>query len=507
MTFHLSIPRQIKSAAPRGNSMLVILILVACGSIFLTAALHLMAARLQQTERMATAVQRHLIWSNTQAINNQYAYRWPLRDNVTRVLSTATLSGWGGMDADAFTNFSVYRSTVRPSNTTSNSFPFNNITYLPTADNGTFFARTTGDSDSSQVEHLTIYNYLKTYPTPLLGDVLIIHKRGGGTGTYDFDNDFRINGRVVVLDDTAVTSSLRATSCLSRYATTAVTTLDNAGTALQLPQNFPTGRYVTAGHGGTAAPGAVRDGTLKMCNNTDFTPGSIRHIMEATGAQNTTWRAVTGTSTFGNAATDPIAVTSGPPSVTVPTGAAEYAYTVSGTACKECIIRLDKTTLTHVRIDSAIDNLIIYGTGDAAVYTNMATMSPIIIWVDQKNLRGIYVKGESPRRVILACGNGDGTGTIPALYMQFLNNAGIGASSTLADFYFHLILQGRKLWLDPGTNSGVTLTGGIRTNSPLKCTDNGNSVRFTFERDTSPPAALISLMPRDGWLEPYFLVR
>jgi hypothetical protein len=57
------------------------------------------------------------------------------------------------------------------------------------------------------------------------------------------------------------------------------------------------------------------------------------------------------------------------------------------------------------------------------------------------------------------------------------------------------------------------INGGIRTNYSLNCTDATNTMRFALSRETTPIAPTIpvttmeTLMPRDGWYAPYFLVR
>src|SRR5262245_36097999 len=59
---------------PRGAAMLAVLVMIIACSIVLTAGISLLGARLQQSEYLGTEVQRHVIWGNTRAINQQYAH-------------------------------------------------------------------------------------------------------------------------------------------------------------------------------------------------------------------------------------------------------------------------------------------------------------------------------------------------------------------------------------------------------------------------------------------------
>lgn len=496
--------------AGRGAAMLVALVFIMMGTIVITAWIHLMAARLQQTERLSVAVQRHVTWGNTKAINQQYAFTWALRDNVTRSLSSATLNGWGGSDEDAFSGLAAFRSTTRPSNTTTNSYPFNNIINVPTSDNGVYFARTTGDSDSSQTEHLAFYNYLKSYPSALLGDLFIAHKRpSSASGSYYLTDNLQVNGRVVIWDSTAQSVNLRAESCLNMVKTGTNTVKNTASTPVAiLPQNFSTTLRTTAGYGGTATPTAVTNGTLNLINNTDFTPGSVRHTMEAAGAAGTAWMTcstaatsstnINTTSTSGTTTSDVQVKLEATPTYALPT-TSPYGYAKSGNL-NVVVVRLKNSTLKHLRISSGVEQVVLEGQTTSTDYTNADALAPVIIWLEQADCRDIRFIGENNRRLILATGKGAGA----TLYCGFHGNSITGGSAVR--WRLQWINEFRPLYLNPATGLGVLFTGGIRTDSPLDCLDSGSTVRVTLQRETSP-GALEALLPRDGWLEPYFLVR
>ncbi|RBP37387.1 hypothetical protein DES53_114125 [Roseimicrobium gellanilyticum] len=508
----------------RGAAMVAVLMFIFVGSIALTAAIHLMGARLQQTERMGIGVKRHVVWGNTAAVNQQYAYTYSLRDNVTRTASTAVLpagSGtayadtttWGGISAGAYANFSAYRSIQRASDATI-SYPFNNLRLLPTADNSVFYLRTAADSDSAQTESLTIYNYQKSYPSTLLGDLLIVHKRPTTSGTYSFSGNIRVDGRVVIYDGTAAMGNLKATSCLQAVSSITNTTKTNDGSASLMPDNFPSRPMATAGYGGTSNPTAVTNGTLKLIENTDFPVGSIKTTLESGGTS--TWMTCsTNSSSSTNIETDVANGTStGPfqvklessPTYPVPT-TSPYGYTKSGNL-NVLVVRLKNSGLKHLKIVSGLEQLVLEGQTTTTDYTSAAALDPVIIWVQQADLRDIRFIGENSRPLILAVGPGNSSGTTAAvtLYMEWRGSSLVSGGPLR--WRMQLFNEYRNLYLAPPSSTvNAQIIGGIRTNWSINSTYTDSVARFLLARDASPTEELELMLPRDAWIEPYVLVR
>jgi hypothetical protein len=493
-----------------GAAMLATLMFALAGTVVITAWISLLGARLQQAERLGVEVQRHTVWGNTRAINQQYAYTWAMRDNVTRSLSSATLSGWGGSDADSFSALQAFRSTVRPSSTTTTSYPFNNIRNLPTSDSGVYFSRTTADSDSSQTEHLAFYNYLKSYPSTLLGDLLIIHKKPTtATGTYTMNDNMQVNGRVVIWDSTADASGVRAESVINMTKTGTNTVRNTSVTpATMLPQNFSANVVTTAGYGGTSVPSAVSNGSLNLANNADFTPGSMRHRIEATGTAGSTWmNCTTSSSSSTNIETDSnngsaLSATQtrleSSPTYSVPT-TSPYNYTASG-SLNVLYVRLANSSLKHLRITSGVEQLVLQGQSLLVDYIAAELLSPVIIWLEQADCRDIRFIGENSRPLILVTGKGAGA----TLHCRWHGSSLLGGSANR--WRLQWINEFRPLYMDASNGSGVIINGSIRTDSSIFCTDSGSNVRITLTRETDH-VGLDTLLPRDGWLEPYSLVR
>lgn len=461
---------------PRGAAMMFALAMVLIGTIAVTGMISVLATRMQQSERLASASQRRMAWTNTEAANRQYGYVYGMRDTVTRAASSASLAtNWGGLQATAYTNLSAFESTQRPDDQVV-SYPFNNIQVPPTVDSGYFYERTTADSNSNQAEHVSMFNYLKSYPALLQGDLLVLHKRAVATGDYYISDNLRVDGRVVIYDGTALTTDVRANSYIHMKPAFTNSVKNNGGTAAQLPENYAITPTATAGYGGTSTPTAVTNGTLKMINNTDFTPGSLNHLATTTG----TWLTYTALPSKDEGNTS---------------SAVQYVKST-----KVLTLRLKHTGLTHTRINAAFSELVLEGQTTASDYTNADALAPIIIWLESSSVLNIKITGENNRRLIFAAGPGNGAN----VNLNFQSSSIVSGGPLR--WRMNLISEYRNTYFSLPTSVNLQMTGGIRTNWALNCTDTGTSVRIILQRETNPQN-LEKLLPRDGWMETYFLVR
>lgn len=502
-----------------GAAILAVLMFVLVASVGVTAFLHLMAARLQQTERMGVSVKRHIVWGNTQAVNHTYAHTWTMRDNITRTASTATLTAgsgaayadalsFGGVVAAAFSSYSVFRSDQRADDAEV-SYPFNNLRVPPTSDKSVFYERTMVDSDSTQSESLSIFNYFKSFPPSLLGDLFIIHKRATASGTYAISGNIRVDGRVVIYDNTATAGNIRATSSFQAIPTATISTKTNDGASTLLPENYPARLTATAGYGGTASAMAVTNGTLKLVNNTDFTAASIRHTLESGGT--TTWmNCSTATSSSTNVETD---VANGSTTTAtqvklestvtyaVPT-TSPYGYTKSGNL-NVLVVRLGNTGLKHLRVTSGVEQIVLEGQTTTTAYNSAGSLDPVIIWLEQNDCRDIRFIGENNRPLILALGGSAATGT--TVYLGFHGSSLVAGGPVR--WRMHLYNEYRNVYFNPPSSTvGIQITGGVRTNWSFNSTYTDSVVRMILQRETAP-GELELMLPRDCWLEPYVLVR
>lgn len=504
----------------RGATMLLVLALTIAGGIGITAWGYLLAARVTQADRMSDAAARHIAWGNTLAINQQYVYGYSFQDTVSEPDLTTTLSAGGGIVAAAYNNLNAFASINTYSNPSSYAAPFNNIRYVPTADNSVYYTRTSAVSDASQTEHLLYYNYQRSYPRTLLGDLLIVHaKPAGASGSIFITDNLQVNGRVVVFDSTADISGVEASECLNLTKTGTNTCLNLTGAASLLPSNFAARPSTIAGSAGSGT-GAVLGGTLDVVNNSNFTPNSMftkiaastlgYYVLSTANNSSTPLSSgsnveaddnngVTGTATNGGSATSDIWVKKGsPPSnaFTPPTTSPyDYSWPSNGTTVT---LLLKSSTLKHIRLTSGVTQLILQGQTNAADYTSAATLEPLVILVEQE-IRDIRFVGENSRPIILGL-----KGTTGATAFLGWSGSSTASGGGPLRWKMTLINEHRDIYLDPPSGNNVAITGSIRTNWSVSCTDSTATDRF-FLYVNSSPGTLATLLPRDAWFEPLII--
>ena len=173
-------------------------------------------------------------------------------------------------------------------------------------------------------------------------------------------------------------------------------------------------------------------------------------------------------------------------------------------------INLDHANLTHMRIYGVIDQLVLMGQTGAA-YANAATLPPVMITavpngLSPNSLINLQCVNENNRRIVL--GVQDTNHATLDMYW-----VGASASTTLIRWRMMLINEYRTVWANlPSTvNKSVTINGGVMTNWSFKRRGVGNAARLTLAPDLIPEPAgasgpkFSSLLPRDGWMETYFL--
>lgn len=514
-------PRHHRPGAP-GATLLMVLMLTIVGGIGVTAWMYLIAARLIQVERMNDSVSRRIVQFNSGSINQQYLMTYAYRDSVTQPQVAALLSNsWGGVIENGFISLQAFRSAYTYSNPPAYSYAYNNLRYQPTGDGSVYFTRTMATTDGSQFETLSFYNFLKTYPRSLLGDLLYVHtKPSAATSSAYITKNLYVNGRVLVYDNTADIASVDADECHNLSKTGTSTTLNSTGSATLLPENYPSIPIFTQGSVSTSS-GAVLDGSLNICNNANFTPSSIYHIMRTlspgyyimtTDATPSTMTSgsnldsnhsggVSGTTKNGGSASSDIWVKTDDHNPPIPNTStfneptiSPYAYTWSKGNSAVAIL-LKSSSLYHVDLQNGATMLVLQGQTNAADYAAAASLPPVVILV-QQTIKDIRFVGENSRPLILALSGGGGSPT----FMSWSGNSTASGGGPLR-WKLNLINQYNDLGLDPPAGNNVQIIGSIRTNWHLNCTDSTNTNRFTLTRDTSP-GSLVSVLPRDAWFEP-----
>ena len=491
-----------------GAAMLVALLLVFATTIAITAWMSMLTSRLRQSEANNDTVFRHVGWGNTAAVNLTYAHYQGYKDNSTQAAAETTVTtgsgastlNWGGISSSGWTSLSVFRTTQRPVGATF-AYPYNNLQPIDTADHAVYFERTDVASDTMQSEHLSLYNYLMSYPSPLLGDLLIIHRAASGaSGTYSINSNTTVNGRVVIWDKTATTGNVRATSVQCRYTsgTSAVTVKNTGGTASIMPENMSICPSSTAGVGGSANTPGATDGTLTMCDNANFTAGSLYHIITSSAfGTYTTWN---GLGNNGTTADPSYSTQVNKTSATyVAPTTTPYNYSPVG-QMNTLWVDLQNASLNNLVVTGNFEQVVLKGTTTQTQYNTQDTLSPIIILIEEDALRDIRFVGENNRRVIL----GIKKTTTNTVYMGFSGSSAVIGGPLR--WRLNLVNEYGALWVDPPSGNNVSLTGSVRTNWQFNCTDSTSTQRIILNEETSP-STLETMLPRDSYFTSYVLVR
>jgi len=509
--------------------LIAAIILVFIGTIAISGWGYLTAARLRETESHGVAIQRQIAWSNSHAIDQQYNFTLGYQDGVTTSPSTTLLNaGSGGIIASGLNSLSAFRSTQTATGATT-PYAFNNLSVPSTADGSVFFVRTSSVTDPSQTAPIDYYDYLLSYPTPLLGDLFIVHKASAeGSGTLKISNNIQVNGRVVVWESNSQTENLLASSCIDMGAQVKRTVTNLNGNGLVLPDNWAPGPRTTAGYGGSSQPTAVTDGTLNMVNNPNFAPGSIYNIMQSTGNFAVYEGPVAGllgvvTGLVGgvvNEVVDLLSLSSGASSAAQPVQVTQTLLAnlnlpgVVGTTLNSvlpiydgylgllniAVVLVHAPTLPHLELTGSLDLILLVGDLLPLDPSYAASLPPVIIWVDQStHPRHILFLGQSTRRIILVTGAGTGAPT----YCAF-----VGVTSLLGGplpWRLQWINQDCDLEIIPPLVFGYAqITGSIRTNWTFNVIDLLSSNTRMVVQKENWPGSLKTLMPRDAWFAPCY---
>jgi hypothetical protein len=116
---------------------------------------------------------------------------------------------------------------------------------------------------------------------------------------------------------------------------------------------------------------------------------------------------------------------------------------------------------------------------------------------------------ENGRRIVL--GVKDGNATKLDMYWEGVSD--ITGNSFVYDWRLALVNEYRTLWANMPLNvlRSVSLSGGVLTNWSLLRRGVGSASRFVLRNEDNPePAGAVGtqfskLLPREGWIENYFL--
>ncbi|MES2594663.1 MAG: hypothetical protein V4662_04985 [Verrucomicrobiota bacterium] len=529
----MHIPPQKPRRSQLGALMVAALLLMLVTGMFMTSWVSLIGARGVQISHMETAVQRRLSLESSRQFAWQTALEKTFDPGVSLSASTNGLLGaaYGGVGShDGWTALNIYTSTRTPGAMTT-VFPYNYTgmrpmsAYLSTE-------QLKRPTTLSGVDDFNSYLFLKTYPPVLAGDLFVAYRKpflAGtqidiNTATADHHAYWHVDGRTVIRDPDShfslttpspmqlpfTTRSLYIQSHDTYNAHSIYGSANGPGNSVVklLPSNLPAVPSTTGPVSSTPAVDRFQ-GYLNVVNNPDNPDNSLYHFMDRERtAGRSDYRTVdvfvVGASGTGEywmeEQKDP---TYKPPMW--PSG-----YPASG--LRVLCIKLDSPSLTNMRIHGVVHQVVFKGQSSAAAFDAAGALAPRMFTFlpmgdGGPSVRDIRFEGDNNRRIVIGAKHWNAAP---------LDITWVGSPVT-GDFRWRTVFineyQTVILNMPASVTQNVRWLGGVMTNWTFKrrAAGGNNRSRLTFAADGSlstlaaASPSFASVIPRDAWLESYFL--
>ncbi len=523
-----------KERSAKGALMAAALLLMIVGGMFLSSWISLINARGNQVTWLEAGIQRRLSLENSRgfawqsALENAFEPFANLASNRVGVLGAG---GFGGINTlDGWSSLNIYSSTVT-AGTTGNVFP-HNYTGLRTVPSYILTQTFNRPVSLSGIDRFQDFLFLKTYPPVLAGDLFVTYRKPDSAGTQlDVSADtadhkalWVVEGRTVIRDPASLFSKTTPSPVQLPFLTRSLyiqshdsfnarsicgtTTTSTGATARLLPSNLPVVPTSTG-------PVSAKDddhfrGYLNVINNPLNPDNSLWHFMDREkAAGRTDYRTLdvfvqgNGTGTyFMDEQKDPQYK---PPMW--PSG-----YPASG--LRVLYINLGQSNLPNLRIHGVVHQIVFRGQTTSSAFEAAGTLPPAIFTLlpmgeSGPSVRDIRFEGENNRRIVIGAKHWNAA----PLDLTWEGNPISGSEhrwrTVLINEYHTVMLN-----LPAALSRRVRWFGGVMTNWTFKRRASGgiNADRLAFARDdaltTLAPtgASFASVLPRDAWLESYFLL-
>lgn len=539
------VPRA-NSRSKRGALMAAALMLMIVGGLFMAGWVTLMSTRATQVSWLEKVGKRRSGLETARLLNWQFMSWLGFEPNNSAAADQgATLGvGEGKFNTDnGWTAMNVYTAANTAGGMTT-VFPYNATGLRPGSSYVSTRRLIRGDDETdvpNEVFDIDDYNgwqFLKSMPPVLNGDVFCIYRkpdgvpteldvyRGTGTalGTGHHAN-WTVEGRTVVRHPPSFFVSSTPSPLQLPFLTKSLYIQSHAaaeppnipypiygtdltGAAL-LPSNLAVVPSTTGPIGGTGDQKHL--GYLKVVKNDDNPDNSLWHFQNREAVAGRTQTVTIDVAGVFNSSTEAYWIAEQKtPTYTPPGWPSGYDDKL-----RVLFIKLDSQYLKNMRIYGVVDQIIFVGQSNATTFANASAMKPVIITVMPNGTHGRWVRDirferENNRRHVLAFQDDNGR----PVEFSWVNNPISGSQ-----FRWRCVLVNEYqsiMFNMPNTmTQSIRWIGGVMTNWTIKRRAAGglNASRLIFsgDNDSTVPAstntgpAFSTFLPRDAWLESYFL--